>query len=247
MPDVGDTDVLEVDVYPFDGTTSAAFTIVHPDGTSETLTATPAEVEADVDGQAVTVQRWTSGNLVYDAARQWVIVAVVTGTGAGVQPRTVWVDALPVGGGIAWRPNLERAASYVQRKTLVEADDGYGNIRRTFDDTTHPPAAVVDLLIDDGVRWVSDRTGDLDASLFASGTGLTARWAAAHTLLDYPDNSDDIRIAEILLKQLEIELKALAARNQSLTGVDPDDPDAVFEIVPLYSFPCPDPTGDYVL
>lgn len=159
------------------------------------------------------------------------------------------IPAGPVSSGSPppWAPALERVAAYVQRRTLVEADDGYGNIRRTFDDTTHPPADVVDLLIGDAVRWVSDRTGDLDIALYDSGTGLAARWSAAHALLDYPDNSDDIRIAEILLKQLEIELKALAARNQSLTGVDPDDPDAIFEIVPLYSFPCAPSWGDQLL
>lgn len=250
MPQVGDTDLLEVDVYPFDNTTVASFTVVHPDGNSTSHSATPSEVQAElnVDGtvQTVTVQRWTSGNLAYDAARQWVIVAVVTGTGAGVQPRTVWVDALPTGGGVEWRPNLARVAAYVQRRTLVEADDGYGNIRRMFDDTTHPSADVVDLLIADGVRWVSDRTGALDVTLYESGTGLAARWTAAHVLLNYPDNDADLRTAEILLRQLDVELKALAARNENLTGDDPDDPDGVFEVAPTWEFPCLETRANYV-
>lgn len=146
-----------------------------------------------------------------------------------------------------WTPTLDRVAAYVQRRTLVEADDGYGNIVRTFTDATHPPASVVTLLIADATRWVTDRTGALDLTLNDSATGLSARWVAAHTLLDYPDNTDDIRIAEILLKQLEAELKALAARNETLTGEDPDDPDGVFEVAPVYSFPCAPAYGDYLL
>jgi hypothetical protein len=146
---------------------------------------------------------------------------------------------VPAGGEplLIWAPALDRVAAYVQRRTLVEADDGYGNIVRTFTDATHPPADVVSLMIADSVRWVSDRTGAVDATLYPSATGLAARWVAAHTLLDYPDNSDDIRIAEILLRQLEIELKALAARNEALTGVDPSDPDGtdgVFEVAGPY-------------
>lgn len=149
-----------------------------------------------------------------------------------------------------WAPTLARVAAYVQRRTLVEADDGYGNIIKTFTDQTHPSADVVSLLIDDAVRWVTDRTGALDLSLAESGTGLAARWAAAFVLLNYPDNAEDIRIAEILLKQLEIELKALAARNENLTGVDPADPDGgdgVFAVAPAYNFPAPSPYGDYLL
>lgn len=245
MPDVGDVEVLEVDVHPFDVTTSASFTVVHPDGSSEVLAATPTEVEADVDGETVTVQRWTSGNLTYDAPRQWVIIAAVTGTGVSVQPRTVWVDALPTGGGVAWRPNLERVATYIPERTVAVDRLSDGKPVLTFTDDTRPTAVQVAQQIDDAVAWVATACGDLDTTLYDTARGLAAIRAAGMAEASWPVRDGDLSAAQILLQQADSGLKALAARNESLTGVDPDDPDGVFEIAPPYS--CTSSWGDQLL
>lgn len=247
MPDVGDVDVAEVDVYPFDNTTAASFTLIHADGTSETLTATPAEVEADVDGVTVTVQRWTSSNFTYDAPKQWVIVAVVAGTGAGVQPRTVWVDALPVGGGVAWRPNLERVATYIPERTVAVDRQSDGKPILTFTADTRPTDVQVQQQIEDAVGWVTTSCGDLHESLYDTARGLAAIRAAGMAEISWPVRDGDINAGEALLRQADAGLKALVSRNTTLTGVDPDDPDAVFEIVPLWSFPCAPSYGDSLL
>jgi hypothetical protein len=239
MPQVGDTELLEVDVYPWDGTTSASFTVVHPDNTTTVHPATPTEVLADVEVddalQTVAVQRWTSGNLIYDASRQWVIVAIVTGTGAGVQSRTVWVDELPTGGGVPWRPNLARVAAYVPSRTLA-VDDTSGTPQLIFDDTTRPTGEQVDRIIDDAVAWVTAGTGDLDAGVYSAATGTAALRAAGFVEITWPIRPEDTNTGQALLTQADAALKALAARNEALTGVNPDDPDAVFEVA--YSPAC---------
>jgi hypothetical protein len=137
-----------------------------------------------------------------------------------------------------WTPSLERVAAYVPRRTLVGSVDGYGTTRRTFDTTTTPQAGDVTALIEDAVAWVLDRTGALHITLYDSGRGLAARRAAAFVELGYPDNRDDIGVAEQLLRSLEIDLAALADANTALTGDDPATPgvDDV-AVLPYWSFP----------
>jgi hypothetical protein len=225
---VGETTQPYVDVYPYDETTVAVLRVLRPDGTESTpdiSEGVPTTI-TDEDGQQLTVLRFTADPVVLGLPRAWVLVWTTTGTGAATEAQQIWVDDLPAAGGLAWTPSLQRVASYVPRRTLVHADDGYGVIRRTFDDTTHPDAATVTMLINDAVSWVSDRTGALDITLHDSGKGLAARRAAAYVELGYPDNDTDTKIAEILLRTLEAELKALATRNEAITGQDPDDPSA---------------------
>jgi hypothetical protein len=226
---VGDTTAPYIDVYPYDSSTAATLRILKPDGTedSPTIGAGVETVVTAEDGERVTVLRFSAAPLVLSLPRSWVLVWETTGTGAGVEAQQIWVEDLPAAGGVAWAPTLERVASYVPRRTLVEAQDGYGVIRRTFDATTHPDAAAVSMLIRDAIGWIQDRTGTLDVTLHDSAMGIAARRAAAYVELGYPDNDADVKVAEILLRQLELELKALAARNAAVTGVDPDDPGAV--------------------
>ena len=137
-----------------------------------------------------------------------------------------------------WTPSLERVAAYVPRRALVGSVDGYGTARRTFDSTTTPHMDDVLALIEDACAWVLDRTGALHVTLYDSGRGLAARRAAAFVELGYPDNRDDITVAEQLLRSLELDLAALADANTALTGDDPTIPgvDDV-AVMPYWSFP----------
>jgi hypothetical protein len=231
---VGDPIAPYIDVQPYDETTAATLRILRPDGTE----ANPAigggvptqVVDTDPDsptyGQTITVLRFSADEVSLSLPRSWVLVWQTTGTGAGTEAQQIWVEDLPAAGGVAWAPTLERVASYVPRRTLVEARDGYGVMRRTFDGSTHPTGDEVSMLIRDAIGWVSDRTGLLDITLHESAMGLAAKRAAAFVELGYPDNDADVKVAEILLRTLETDLKALAARNQAVTGEDPDDPNA---------------------
>lgn len=88
----GDYITPTLDVYPFDGTTSATLIVYAPDGTSsDGGPATPTEVEAEVDGETVTVQRWTAPALLLDQPGTWVLDWTVTGTGAGQESQQVYV------------------------------------------------------------------------------------------------------------------------------------------------------------
>ncbi len=251
MPQVGDTDLIDVDVYPFDNTTNATFTVIRPDGTTENLPGTPTEVEAEVvvDGtvQTVTVQRWTSPNVVYTLPKQWVLVAVVTGTGAGVQPKTVWVDPIPTGGGQAWTPNLEVVAAYIPERTVEINRESDGRPVLTFTAATRPTDGQVADLIRGAVGWVLTSCGEVHDSLHDAARDVAAIRAAGMAELAWPVRDGDINAGEALLRQADAGLKSLAARNESLTGVDPDDPDAVFEVAPVWSFPAPSPYGDLLI
>lgn len=130
---------------------------------------------------------------------------------------------VPSGGGTlpAWAPDLFRVAAYVPNRTLVGAVDGYGVVRRTFDETTHPDGDSVTLLLEDAVGWLLSATGTLDASIEAAAAGLVARRTAAWVEYSYFDHENDKQHAEALLRQTEVELERLVARNTDLTGVDP--------------------------
>jgi hypothetical protein len=235
MPDVGDSVTPSVDVYTWDGSTAATLAVLDPDG-AVTVGLNPVSqlVTVDVDGVSTQVQRWTVDPVLVGKAKQWVFVWTVTGTGGGVQSEKVWVEALPEPGGVAWRPTQVRVADYVPHRTVPEAFETAGEPINAFSDTTTPPAATVDRIIDGAVGWVLTSTGDLHESLAASAQEAAALRAAGFVeLAGHP--TVDQELARTLLAQADAALKALVLRNTSLTGVDPDDPDGVFEIAPPYS------------
>ncbi|GAA0719882.1 hypothetical protein Drose_06175 [Dactylosporangium roseum] len=255
IPDlsVGDWETACLDVAPYDVSTAVTLTLHSP--ADPNTTGTPIPVDGGVgltndDGKAV--KRFTATAVQYTVAGWWVRAWNVTGVGACQPDERFFVAPNPLAGGPEWTPSRARVASYVPSRPLVPAADGSNTDLLTFDASTRPTGSQVDVIIMDAVNWVTDSTGDLDKTLHQSANACAAIRAAAFVELGYPERNDPTKdtanqTSDRLFKQADQMLKQLAARNESLTGVDPDDPDAVFEIVPLYSFPPAPAHGDLLL
>lgn len=236
MPDVGDYTTPQLAVTPFDGTTVAALTVHAPDGTSSTPTA------SSTDGGA----HWTTTAVSFTQAGWWLLTWVVTGTGAGTEFERIYVTPAPTGP--AWAPDLVAVAKYVPRRTVIAAANGYGTPQNTFSSETHPSAAQVEALIADAVAWVQVRVGvgsaDISAGLYGAATRSAALWAAGMVEATWPDNRDDLSTAQLLLEQAKVAREELWAANVATTGTDVEDPSA--NLMPMWSFPRPDPWGDTI-
>jgi hypothetical protein len=235
MPTVGDIDIAQLVVDPFDATTAATLTALAPDGTP----THPATSTADAG------HTWTSTPITLNQAGWWVYVWTVTGTGAGAEAQRLFVAPNPTSGGPTWTPDRQRVASYIPGRALVGAADGYGNALGAFDSTTHPTGEQVDRLIADAAAWVELKTGAVDASLDEAATATAAVYAAYQIELSYPDNSRDVGVADQLWRQAVAMRDDLARANEAATGDDPEDPSA--HLAPVYSFPDVDavaPWGD---
>ncbi|GAA2346928.1 hypothetical protein [Dactylosporangium salmoneum] len=250
----GDSEQPWIDVAPYQvGDTTATLTLHSPADTDPSGTSIPLDGGVETTAGGLQVLRFTTVGLVqYPAPGWWVRSWNVDGVGACQPDERFFVAPNPLAGGPLWTPARARVASYVPSRPLVPAVDGSNVDLMTFDQTTRPTGAQVDQLIADAVNWVTDETGDLDPSLYESATACAAIRAAGFVELGYPERNDPMRstannTSDRLLKQADQMLVKLAARNESLTGVDPDDPGAVFEIVPAYRFPPPPVYGDWTL
>ncbi len=239
-----------LDVYPYDGTTTVALE-VRPPAPAAAFTVgpgVPSEGTADVDGVTTTVQRWTFPPVpTGEPYGWWVLAWSITGTGADAPEQRIHVPPPPTSGGPTWVPSRARVATYIPERTVEVDRLSSGAPVLDFTDDTRPTATQMDQQIEDAVGWVTVTCGEVHADLFEAARGCAAIRAAGMAEISWPVRDGDINAGQALLTQADNALKALAARNESLTGVDPDDPDAVFEIVPVFSFPAPSPYGDYTL
>jgi hypothetical protein len=251
IPDltVGDSERPWIDVAPYQvGDTAATLTLHSPADIDPAGTDVPLAggVETVVDG--VPVLRFRAAAAVqYPVPSWWVRSWDVTGVGACQPDERFFVAPNPTAGGPEWTPTRERVAAYIPERTVEVNRLSDGQPVLTFTADTRPSARQVDQQIEDAVAWVTTACGDLDTTLFDTARGLAAIRAAGMAEISWPVRDGDINAGQALLTQADNGLKALAARNESLTGVDPDDPDAVFEIAPLYSFPCAPSWGDGLL
>ena len=254
IPDLsaGDSDRPWIDVAPYQvGDTAATLTVHSPADTDPTGTNVPldAGVETTVDGTQVL--RFTATDLVqYGVAGWWVRSWTVTGVGACQPDERFFVSPNPTAGGPEWTPTRQRVASYVPSRPLVPAADGSNTDLMTFDASTRPTGGQVDVIIMDAVRWVLNATGELDADLYESATAVAGIRAAAFVELGYPERQNAEKAtanttSDRLFKQADAMLASLVGANKAKTGADGDDPEAAFEIVPMWSFPAPSPYGDY--
>lgn len=146
-------------------------------------------------------------------------------------------DGLPV-----WAPSLQEVADYCTARTLVPQTDGSNLEQPGFSGQTRPTDTLVTRLIADAVGAVLVRTGTLDATLYGQANTVAAIMAAGYVEMRYPERQsanrgDAITTGEFLLKRADLLLEQLAARNEALTGEDPDDPGGVFGALPVWSFP----------
>ncbi len=160
---------------------------------------------------------------------------------------------IPAGGDDlpSWAPTLEQVAAYVPSRPLVPMPDGSNTDLMGFDTTTRPTAAQVRVLVQAAINWVLSATGPLDVTLYTTAADCVALRAAAFVELGYPERNDPMKdtanqTSDRLFKQADQMWTLLVARNKALTGADGDDPDGVFEIVPLYSFPSAVDYGDHL-
>ncbi len=251
---VGDWESPWLDVAPYDvGATTATLTVHSPADTDPAGTSVVLDdgVETTVDG--LPVLRFTvTAAIQYPAAGWWVRAWTVAGVGACQPDERFFVAPNPTAGGPEWTPTRQRVASYVPSRPLVPAADGSNTDLMTFDSTTRPAGGQVDVMIGDAVNWVTDATGLLDETLHQSANACAAIRAAAFVELGYPERDNAGKAtanttSDRLFKQSDSMLAALVLRNKALTGVDGDDPEPAFEVLPQYSFPAPSPYGDSVI
>ena len=240
IPDlsVGDSEKPSIDIAPYQvGSTAATLTSHSPADTDETGTAVPLGVGVETVADGVPVLRFTATAAVqYPVAGWWVRGWKVTGVGACEPDERFFVAPNPTAGGPTWTPTLAGVADYVPHRTVPAGFESQGSPVNTFTDSTTPPASSVQRIIRRAVSWVLSATGALvtTGELDEAAQECAALRAAGFVELAATPNADR-ELAADLFKQAEAALKTLVARNEALTGEDPDDPDAVFEIVPAWS------------
>jgi hypothetical protein len=237
-----------LDVYPYDDTTAVTLEVRPPGVTPyDAGTCTPSLVTVDIDDTPTLVQRWTAPPVPYGAPfGYWVFAWEITGTGADAPEQRFHVPPPPSSGGPTWVPSRARVATYIPERTVEVNRLSGGAPVLDFTDDTRPTSTQVDQQIEDAVGWVTVTCGDVHSDLFEAARGVAAIRAAGMAEISWPVRDGDINAGQALLTQADNALKALAARNESLTGVDPDDPDAVFEVVPVFSFPPQGRCSDYI-
>lgn len=140
-----------------------------------------------------------------------------------------------------WAPDLTRVATYIPERTVEIDRESDGMPVLSFTANTRPSAAQVQSQIEGAVAWVLlDTTSSLDSTLFDAARELAAIRAAGLAEIAWPVRDGDINAGQALLTQADAGLKSLVARNDVITGENPE----VFEVAPVWSFPCPDPWGD---
>ncbi len=215
---------ISITITPSDGTTTVTVHLAGPGG--ETLDPTPIST----DGGAT----WVAYPA-YTAAGEWIATWTVDGTGEGLEPQHVIVSHLPSPAAtVAWRPDLWRVAAYIPRRTLVDAVDGYGTPRRTFDGDTMPSGPEVQFLITDACAWVLLAATPTEG-LYPSALAAAAMRVAAIVELTYPDNGSDVNVAKDLLAQADAMRKDLAAAAVAAGGDDPAT--TADDLLPVWSFP----------
>jgi hypothetical protein len=227
MPYIGGTEVPILTVADGDNTTAVTLTITRPDGSS--TTATPATTDRIT---------WTAPPILYNQADTWSLLWAVTGAGANVLPRSVFVQPLPPVGGPSWRPSPADVGKYVPSRTLVvDRATATNIIHATFDAATQPTGMQVESLITDAVGWVTLRVGTVVPALYPMASSAAALWAAAAVERGYPTRESDVNIAADLQRQADAMRADLALANEAATGVDPENPAAT--LVPIWQFPPP--------
>lgn len=239
-----------IDVYPYGGDTDVTLEIRPPGITPyDAGPCTPTLETVDIAGTPTLVQRWTAPPVeVTTPAGWWVLAWSVTGTGADAPEDLVFVEPAPEPGGPTWTPTRQRVAAYVPSRPLVPTPDGRNLDLGTWTDETRPTGSQADTMIRDAVNWVLDATGTLHETLGQSANACSAVRAAAFIELGYPERDSTGKgvantTSDRLFKQADAMLLALVGRNKALTGADGDDPDAAFEVMPVYSFPPADTLG----
>lgn len=114
MPDVGDVVTESLAVPAGDLTTDVTIEVFKPDGTAVDPTPTPT---TDDDGVTWAV------DVEYDVTGWWLLTWTITGTGAGVDHRRVFVAPDPEPGGPPAYASLTALKSYLR----IQPDDGYND------------------------------------------------------------------------------------------------------------------------
>lgn len=244
-----------LDVSPYDETTAVTLEVRPPSPAVpfDAGTCTPTLVTVDIDGVSTLVQRWTAPPIATGAPYGWWVLGwSVTGTGTDAPEDSFYVEPPPEPGGPTWAPTRSRVAAYVPSRPLVPTPDGRNVDLGTWTDDTRPTGRQADDLIRDAVNWVLAATGELDSTLYQTANAVAALRAAAFIELGYPERQNAEKAtanttSDRLFKQADAGLADLVAANKAKTGSDGDDPDAAFEIAPMWSFPAAPSWGDTLL
>lgn len=138
-----------------------------------------------------------------------------------------------------WTPTLVEVADYVPGRTIPINRQADGEPLGTFTTETRPTAESAQRRIADAVAWVLTRVPEPHVDLHAAANHAATLWAAGWVEMTSEPRKgvEDRTYARELLEWADKEREKLAARNESLTGTDPDDPDASAPLLPYWSFP----------
>jgi hypothetical protein len=201
----------------FSTATSVAWTA--PDGVTTGI-VTPAPVTSD---SGVT---WTASQLV-SLDGEWIFTWNISGAGQGIERYSIWVSDTPP---LPWQPSLRDVADYVPTRT-ISVDSTAETPLMTFDTTTIPQGEQVYRQIAAAVRWVTAAIGTVPPDLYGSAQDVAAVRSAALVELSYPQNDNNVAVAETLLSQANAMLKEL----EVAVGRESNDP-AIY-LFPVGAFP----------
>ena len=238
--DVGDYSTPKLIVLPCGDDTNATVQVYAPDGS---LVSSPEASASGVD-TATGGQVWIAEPYRHTVPLVWRETWTITGTGAGVQHRRIYVSATPGTSGPVWSPPPWKPADYVPTRTLVPVDTGANLPVNSFDDTTTPNGTQVERLTTDACAWVLAGCGTIAQTLSDMASAVAAIWVAASIQRGFPEKDTDVQRAAALLEQAQRMRDDLAKANEAATGTDPVDPGAA--LLPRWSFPAPDPRDRWI-
>lgn len=224
--DVGDpiTSRLKLGVTP-DGSTNATFTVRRPDGTIINGLNATAFV-----GDEKTVQFWatddgTVSGTTDEAAGDWLVVWVVTGTGASTSAKIYPVVPLPgQSTRPAWSPFLSDVADHVPWLTVDTTTPGSQYYLGTFTGWTSPTDEQAQRHVDQAASITATYIGVVPLTsqtlLYGLARTATALRAASTLARAFARKRDEIAVADALLAAAILAMTALeeAAAN---VGSDP--------------------------
>jgi len=134
----------------------------------------------------------------------------------------------------------------VPHRTLVvsdavtEAEDQY---TFTFDSTTRPTATQVESLIADACAWVGARLAPVHVSSQGAARVVATLASAAAVERSWPNDDESLQRANDLEKRMGDILAGLLVSNE-LANAGDGDPETIDTVLPVWSFPLPDPRYD---
>lgn len=213
--DVGDliTSRINLGLTP-DGSTTTAFAVYRPDGTTISGLNASAWVGQEKTLQFYATDDGTASGTKLAASGDWLVVWTIGGLGASVSPKIYNVRPLPGvwNGRVGWTPFLSDVADYVPFLTVDVVTPGSQIYLGTFTGSTSPTDEQANRVIDKAVALTSIPTvgtTTMPPLLEPAAKTIASLRAAAMLARTYARNDTDLQLADALDVAADSALAAL--------------------------------------